>query len=55
MVGSPIRDIDVPELEVEAGKMYYLEVSGSSAYEINAAWRSWMEGGIVSDEIDFNW
>ena len=55
MVGSYMRDINVPELEVEAGKMYYLEVSGSSAYEINAAWRSWMEGGIVSDEIDFNW
>lgn len=57
-VGSAVDRGDVPTLTVEAGKMYYLDVSGENAYEFPCVWRTVKneanEDVITTDPVNFD-
>jgi len=56
-IGASSTRADVPELTVEAGKMYFLDVSGNDAYEFPCEWREIEKEGVktlVSTEVNFD-
>ena len=57
-VGTAVERGDVPELTVEAGKMYYLDVGGENAYDFPAKWRTVKneanEDVITTDPVNFD-
>lgn len=57
-VGTSVDRGEVPELTVEAGKMYYLDVGGTNAYEFPATWRTVKneagEDVITSDPVNYD-
>lgn len=52
-IGSNMMNCAIPQLLVEAGRMYFLEVQGDSIDDLTADWRYWSDGGIASDEVNF--
>jgi hypothetical protein len=52
-VGSSQKRGDVPDLTVEAGKMYYLDVGGTNAQDFPVEWRK-LNGEIVTDVVNYN-
>jgi hypothetical protein len=57
-VGASVERGDVPEITVDAGKMYYLDVGGENAYEFPAVWRTTKneanEDVVVADPVSYD-
>jgi hypothetical protein len=52
-IGTSMKDTQVENRIVEAGKMYYIDVSGKTAYDVAAAWRL-KDGEIVADPVNYD-
>lgn len=53
-IGNSMNQVEIPQATLEAGKMYYLDVTGNSYYDITAQWRTNTDGVIISDYINFD-
>ena len=52
-IGTSIQTEELPQATLKDKKIYYLDVGGSSYYDITAKWRTY-DGIIVSDYISFD-
>jgi hypothetical protein len=53
-IGSSVSYVNIPEIKVETGRLYYLDVGGDNAYDLTAQWRTNTDGVIISDYINFD-
>lgn len=52
-IGTSMRTVDVPELEVNAGYMYYIDVAGKNFADMSVAWK--MSGEeYVAEAVNFD-
>lgn len=51
-VGSSVGEAAIPEMILDAGKMYFLDVGGTDAYTITATWRV-KDGAIVTADVNY--
>ena len=52
-VGTPVSTMAIPELTMEAGKIYYLDVGGNDAYNVTASWHT-QNDEIICETIDYD-
>lgn len=53
-IGNPVSSYYIPELTVEAGKLYFLDVIGDDPYDFTAQWRTYTDGELVYEIVDFD-
>ena len=54
MIGTNASRTYVPEITVEAGKVYFLDVTGDNAYDFRTQWRTNTEGELLADIVSFD-
>ncbi|MCQ2592141.1 MAG: hypothetical protein MJ188_05095 [Treponema sp.] len=52
-IATAVGKEEIPSMTLQAGYMYYLDVTGDTAYDMPSKWRT-LNGEIVKDEVNFD-